>query len=222
MPNSRTHLDWYPLELVSYYTITRPSTNSGMLLIGTSFWWLFHYLGYKRVNGVLFHWASRIHLFVCHMILCISRVCPNFMCFHSFLFKGCTSSKVLYPGHKILMLVDMLLTIQIHKQTTYVNELILAMTMFNRIPIILLLIQIAYIQFCRKSSILLRWFPSCFPDPRETDLKSWREDYGLWVLVALIDGVHDRGEKLESACLRGCWQGRFLVVNCKEMMLQTF
>jgi hypothetical protein len=90
------------------------------------------------------------------MILCISRVCPDFMCFRSFLFKACTSSEVLYPGHKMLMLVDMLLTIQIHKQTTYVNELILAMTMFNRIPIILLLIQIADIQFCRKSSILLR------------------------------------------------------------------
>jgi hypothetical protein len=42
MLNSRTHLDWYPLELVSYYTITRPSTDSGMLLIGTSFWCLFH------------------------------------------------------------------------------------------------------------------------------------------------------------------------------------
>ncbi len=42
------------------------------------------------------------------------------------------------------------------------------------------------------------------------------------MLVALIDVAHDRGERLEFARLRGCRQGQFLVVSCKEMMLQTF
>jgi len=52
MPNSRTHLDWYPLELVSYYTITRPSTNSGMLL----YWYIF--FGDCFITWVKGKWSS--------------------------------------------------------------------------------------------------------------------------------------------------------------------
>jgi hypothetical protein len=78
------------------------------------------------------------------------------------------------------MLVDIFSTIQIHKQTTYVNELILAMTMFNRTPITLLLIQIADIQLCRKSSFYYGDFLHVFliQEKQTWNLEGKTMDYG--------------------------------------------